>query len=201
MEQFSSLSTATSTDPDVQRDLSKVRPLCLLTRLLLVKGISLSVKYMRPFGVWPKANHLVVMAYRWSFVTFWGTLRSDLVDVLNAPFDSGSLPPSQRIALISLIYKKRDRLLHKKWRPIRLLNVDYKLFARPLAGCLLTILHHVIYPDQTCGVRGRFIGENVALLRDVVHYAYEHNIPAAILALDQEKAFDHVDWDFLLATL
>ena len=42
---------------------------------------------------------------------------------------------------------------------------------------------------------------DVALLRDFVHYANEHNIPAAILALDQEKAFDRVDLDFLLATL
>ena len=103
--------------------------------------------------------------------------------------------------MISLIFKKGDRLLHKNWHPISLLNVDYKLCARALAGRLLNVLHHVIHPDQTCGVRGRFIGENVALLRDVVHYANEHSIPAVILALDQEKAFDRVDWDFLLATL
>jgi len=62
-------------------------------------------------------------------------------------------------------------------------------------------LHHVIHPDQTCSVCGRYIGENVALLRDVVHYVNEHNLPAAILAFDQEKAFDRVDWDFLISTL
>ena len=38
-------------------------------------------------------------------------------------------------------------------------------------------------------------------MRDVVHYVNEGNLPAAILALDQEKAFDRVDWDFLLSTL
>jgi len=39
------------------------------------------------------------------------------------------------------------------------------------------------------------------LLRHVVHYVNENNLPAAVLALDQEKAFDRVDWDFLLSTL
>ena len=86
-------------------------------------------------------------------------------------------------------------------RPISLLNVDYKLCARALAGRLLKVLHHVILPDQTCGVKGRFIGENVAFLRDVSIVANELNLPAAILSLDQEKAFDRVDWSFLLTTL
>ena len=73
----------------------------------------------------------------------------------------------------------------------------YKLCARTLAGRLLKVLHLVIAPDQTCGVPGRYIGENVAFLRDVVTYASETNCPLAILSLDQEKAFDRVDWSFL----
>ena len=47
------------------------------------------------------------------YVTFWDTLGPDLVEVLNSSLDSGSLASSQRIALVSLIYKKGDRLLHK----------------------------------------------------------------------------------------
>ena len=135
------------------------------------------------------------------YMTFWEILGSDLVDVLNASYCSGSLPFSQRNGLISLIFKKGDHLLHKNWRPISLLNLDYKLCSRALAGRLLKVLQHVIHPDQTCGVRGRFIGENVAFLRDVIEYSNEKDILVAILSLDQDKAFDRVNWDFLQSAL
>ena len=135
------------------------------------------------------------------FVAFWDVLGADLVETLNASFVAGFLPFSLRGALITLIFKKGDPLDHKNWRPISLLNVDYKMCARTLAGCLLKVLHRVIHPDQTCWVRGRFIGENVALLRDVVSFTSESGIPAAVFSLDQEKAFDRVDWAFLLRTL
>ena len=36
---------------------------------------------------------------------------------------------------------------------------------------------------------------------DIIKYANTKNIPAAILFLDQEKAFDRVDHDFLIKTL
>ena len=59
----------------------------------------------------------------------------------------------------------------------------------------------LVHSDQTCGIPGRYIGENVSLLRDIVDLSSELHIPAAILSLDQEKAFDRVDWSFLFATL
>ena len=55
--------------------------------------------------------------------------------------------------------------------------------------------------DQTCGVPGRFIGDNVAFLRDFAHFVSASGTPVAILSLNQEKAFDRVDWGLLRATL
>ena len=135
------------------------------------------------------------------YLTFWDVLGSDLVEVFNASFDAGRMSSSQRSALISLLFKKGDRLLHKNWHPIGLLNVDYKLCARALAGRLLKVLHFVVHPDQTCGVRGRYFGKNVSLLRDIAAFVNQEDLSAAVLSLDQEKAFHCVDWGFLRSTL
>ena len=131
----------------------------------------------------------------------WHILGGDLVDVLNFGFREGRLSLSQRTGQIALLFKKGDRLDRRNWRPVTLLNADYNLCARALAGRLRKVMHHVVHPDQTCGIPGRFIGENVALLRDVVHFADDVGCPAAILSLDQEKAFDRVDWLFLFKVL
>ena len=41
----------------------------------------------------------------------------------------------------------------------------------------------------------------MSLLRDVVSFVNQEDLPAAILSLDQEKTFDRVDWGFLRSTL
>ena len=105
------------------------------------------------------------------YVAFWDFLGGDRVNVFNVSLEAGLLPFSQREVLIALIFKKGDRLEQKNWRPISLLNVDYKLCARVLAGRLLKVIATVVAPDHTCGVPGCYIGENVAFLRDVVELA------------------------------
>ena len=135
------------------------------------------------------------------YVKFWHVLGSDLVNVLNSCYVSGCLSLSQRRGVISLSFKKGDRLDPKNWRPISLLNVDYKRAARVIAGRLLKVIHLVVDKDQTCGVPCRYIGENVALLRNVVFFSTSFDVPVAILSSDQEKAFDRVNWDFMRATL
>lgn len=112
---------------------------------------------------------------------FWDVLGCDLVQVLNYCYCSDSLSLSQRRGVISLSFKKGDRLDMRNWRPITLLNVDYKLAARAIAATLLKVIHLVVAKDQTCGVPGRYIGENV------VSYAGFFDSPETILSLDQER--------------
>ena len=113
------------------------------------------------------------------FSVFWHVLGEDLVEVLNASLAAGRPPSSQRQALITLLFKKGDRLDPKNCRAISLLNTDDKILARVLAGRTLGVLQHVIHPDQSCGVRGRYIGENIVLLNSIFQYRLEAAVPGA----------------------
>lgn len=135
------------------------------------------------------------------YLKFWNLLGKDFVCILNSCFQSGRLSLSQDRGVISLSLKKGDQLDIRNWRPISLLNMNYKLVAHAIAGKLFRVIHLVVARDQTCGVPGRFIGENVAFLRDVIDFAAFSTSPVTLLSLDQKKAFDQVEWSFMQDTL
>jgi exonuclease III len=132
---------------------------------------------------------------------FWTLLGGDLVDVFNSSLTNGLLSFSQRTGVITLLHKKDDRFDTKNWRPISLLCTDYKILSKVLTNRLKPVISSVISNVQSCGVPGRFSGESVRMLQDIVDHANFSNIGAAILSLDQEKAFDRVDWPFMLKVL
>lgn len=82
------------------------------------------------------------------FKKFWIKLAPLLLDMFNESFKSGDLPRTLSQAFISLILKKdKDPLLCSSYRPISLLNVDFKLLSKLLALRLESILPSIISPD------------------------------------------------------
>ncbi len=135
------------------------------------------------------------------FQCFWSLMGADYVEVLNYCYVVGKLSLTQRSGVITLLHKKGDRLEMKNWRPITLLCVDYKIAVKAIANRLLTVLSLVIHPDQSCGVPGRNPNESSRLLKDIVCDANQNGVGAAVLSLDQEKAFDRIEWSYLLCVL
>ena len=79
------------------------------------------------------------------------------------------------------------------------MNVDIKILAKALANRLKNVLPSIIHITQTA-VHGRQIDETVHMIRDLIDLANKEDIPAAFLFLDQEKAFDRVNHNFLFKT-
>ena len=59
----------------------------------------------------------------------------------------------------------------------------------------------MIHSNQTGFVKGRFIGEAGRLIIDITDYTKSQNIPGLLLFIDFEKAFDSLDWDFMIKCL
>jgi hypothetical protein len=66
------------------------------------------------------------------YTKFWNHLAAPLTEVANWNHAIESMSPSQREALLKLLYKKRTKEQLKNWRPISLLNTDYKIIAKAL---------------------------------------------------------------------
>ena len=131
------------------------------------------------------------------YQVFWPLLKKDFHEVLTSSLKCKILPYSFRRAVITLLPKKGDLADISNWRPVSLLNTDYKIFAKLLASRLKKCISYVIGRDQSYCIPTRSIYDNINLIRDAIFYANVENIPLAILNLDQKKAFDNVDHDYL----
>ena len=132
---------------------------------------------------------------------FWNLIGEDLCEILRIGLEDEELSYSQYLAVITLLYKKGNRADIKNWRPISLLNSDYKLLSKVLAERLRKVLPEIIHSDQRGCISGRYIGENIRLIDDLLFEIEQGRLPFSILQLDQEKAFDRVEWSWLFKTL
>ncbi len=100
------------------------------------------------------------------------------------------------------IYKlKKDTREIVNYRPITLLNTDYKLMTRILAMRVAVVAETLIHPDQAGFVPGRQIFDHIKLNKLIIDYAEAEEVNGMIVALDQEKAYDRIDHTYLWRVL
>jgi hypothetical protein len=99
------------------------------------------------------------------------------------------------------IYKKKDRTEISNYRPITLLNTDYKILTKVLAIQLVEHIHALIHEDQAGFIPQRSIFNQIRLAQSIITYAEISETNGAIVALDQEKAYDKIHHNYLWKTL
>jgi hypothetical protein len=111
------------------------------------------------------------------YTTFWGdNMAEALLAVMNEPFLSAAAAPrychSMRLGVLTLLHKgKGTPLTHiNSYRPITLLNSDYKIAAKVIALRLAAALETVVDVTQTAFVPGRWIGDNILLHQAILDH-------------------------------
>ncbi|KAM4770948.1 angiotensinogen [Rhinophrynus dorsalis] len=123
-------------------------------------------------------------------------------------YDGSSLPdditrhPVFTEAHITIIPKQGKDPAHcEKYRPISLLNLDLKLYAKILAERLKMFLPSLVHTDQAGFIPRREARDNTRKLINLVHSVALSKTPTVLLTTDAEEAFDRGDWRFLAQTL
>ena len=145
----------------------------------------------------PGGDGLSVEFYRY----FWGDVKQMVLDSLNEGYDKKELSSTQSQATLTLLYKKGNKKLLDNWRPISLLNIDYKLAASVLTLRLKKIIHKIVSHDQAGFMKKRSAAECIRFIQDTIEYCKHTNKAGIILFLDFMKGFDTVDHEFLFNLL
>ncbi|KAK3575617.1 hypothetical protein QTP86_031502 [Hemibagrus guttatus] len=135
------------------------------------------------------------------YKAFWAVIGQDVLDVLRDSIQRGELPLSCRRAVLTLLPKKGDLTHLKNWRPVSLLCTDCKLLSKALALRLTKVMEQLIHQDQTYCVPDRSIFDNVYLIRDILDVSRLLGLKTGLIFLDQEKAFDRVEHEYLWKVL
>lgn len=135
------------------------------------------------------------------YLKFWHLINETLIKAYNASYQNGELSETQKRGIITLLDKGKDRTELKNWRPITLLNVDYKILSKVLAERVKKFLPKLINHNQVGYVKGRNIGDNIRTVSDLMFMTRNENIGGILIGIDFKKAFDSVNWNFLTNTL
>jgi len=117
-------------------------------------------------------------------------------------FISGQLTLNINSNLIVLILKVPGARVMGDYRPISLANFQFKIVTEIIVDRLVGITMRIIYVEQRGFIRDHNIFECVILTSEAINLLKKRQYGGNVaLKFDIAKAFDTLDWNFLIAVL
>jgi hypothetical protein len=88
-----------------------------------------------------------------------------------------------------------------KFGAISLLNCNYKIFTKVLTNRIGLVTDRLISTNQIAFIKGRYILESVMTAHEILHKVHQNKQQRFVLKSNYEKAYDKVNWAFLLEVL
>ncbi|XP_038993959.1 uncharacterized protein LOC120117831 [Hibiscus syriacus] len=132
----------------------------------------------------------------------WSTVGSDFTSDVRYFFQTSYLMSAFNFTTLVLVPKFPNATLAKEFRPISCFSVAYKTITRILVDRLTPYFPGLISHNQSTFLKGRNIVDNIVLAQEIVKgYSRKNLSPRCTIKIDIQKAFDSVNWNFLLFVL
>ena len=130
----------------------------------------------------------------------WAPLLAKLFTAIGT---LGRFPPNFHNGTITPIPKPEaaDVTAPVSYRPITLLNTQYRILCKILASRYGAAMAPAIGPEHTAYLPGRRIEDNINFTSLLAHVMHAIDIPSATFFLDVSKAFDTVDREFMFRVM
>lgn len=128
---------------------------------------------------------------------FWNLIRDDLLIIMNEINRCTPVPESFKLGMIVLVPKTSKPVELADYRPISLLNEDYKIYMKCVKNRLSQVMGDVIGREQTCCVNNDNIISGLIRIREVIARSKLANDNSMLISVDLDHAFDRVRHDYL----
>ena len=131
----------------------------------------------------------------------WEIIKTELLQIVNRMHIEGMTMVRELQGLIVCIPKHSHPTDFDDYRPLTLMNTDYKIMRRIIATRLKPYLTEILHQNQFCGVQGNTVFETVTAIRDVIAHAEVTKKPLFVVSIDFSAAFDRISHEYLRKVL
>jgi hypothetical protein len=136
------------------------------------------------------------------FKKCWAFLSEDLLEAMDLMHSlKGKYWNLMNTASIVLLPKKNDPVDARDYRPISLMHSAAKILCKLLSNRLASELKTLVSAGQCAFIKGRSIQDNFLYVKNMIKKANKRKTPLIFLKLDIAKAFDSLNWGYLLKVL
>ncbi|XP_026459304.1 uncharacterized protein LOC113359963 [Papaver somniferum] len=196
---------STSVNPNLDENLYNVLPSIIsdednlaLTRIPSNEEIHSTFKSMENWSA-PGPEGFQAGFYK----SQWDIVGEDVCLMVKRFFESMHILKQINNTYISLIPKKKKAISAADYRPIGVCNTSYKVISKVIVNRMKPLMEKLISPFQAAYVSGRLISDNTVIAQEIIHSIKKKRGETGWmdLKLDMSKAFDRLEWSFLIKVL